>query len=97
LFLAWGLPAPFFSTYRITMNTVHAALKGIFGSIPRNAVSFHTYRLLKPNLNYQIIGVFVCLDKKTGYTRFVDKSCTKAQARELKDRELLGPFGWSLK
>lgn len=79
------------------MNTVHAALKGIFRSIPRNAVAFHTDRILKPNLNYQIIGVFVCHDKKTGRTRFVDKPCTKAQARKLKERELLGSFGLSLK
>lgn len=78
------------------MNTVHATLKRIFRSIPRNATNFHTYKHIKPNLNYQLIAIFVCHDKKTGRTKFIERPCTKTQARELISSGLIGPFGWAL-
>jgi N-acetylmuramoyl-L-alanine amidase CwlA len=79
------------------MNTVQATLNRIFRSIPRNATGFHTYKHIKPNLNYQLIAIFVCVDTKTGNKKFIERPCTKSQARDLIASGLSGPFGWSLK
>ena len=78
------------------MNLIRAKLKNIFKSLPRNAVGFHTTTLTlgkKP----QLFATFVCFDKKTGLTFFVDRCCTKAQTEALYENELIGSVGFSLK
>lgn len=78
------------------MNVIRAKLKNIFKSLPRNAVGFHT-TMLPVDKKPQLFATFVCFDKKTGLTFFVDRCCTQAQTQALYENELTGSFGFSLK
>lgn len=78
------------------MNVIRTKLKSIFKSLPRNAVGFHT-TMLQVGSNPQMFATFVCFDKKTGLTFFVDKCCTKIQSEALRDNKLTGSFGLSLR